>query len=322
MIVTLTPLPDFAPVPRVEVRIADAISWNGGDAFTTGPDVLDGGDAMTDASGFDGGNAFTTVIEVPADATAISLHRVAAGRTMKVRGALSRTFNGGFAVLDYEAPFESAQYLADFLTPTGVVRVPLGSVILPWTGPEASVVVQQPLDPHLNAAVRNLSGSWLTLTRPADGDLVRPQGAAYPSLIASGPRHAAVDVAIDFEVVDRSTAARVWATLGDESAPQLPAWLVRAPNRGLLPPVFFCEVLGLAESDITVAEYAAGNAPESISRFKAQVSEIAPPAPGLVIAALSYDDLDVSFPDYDMRDAAFPSYNDMDSAWEYAGAAG
>jgi hypothetical protein len=53
--------------------------------------------------------------------------------------------------------------------------------------------------------------------------------------------------------------------------------------------------------------------------FWFRVDEVAPPFPGLVVPALSYDDLDLAFASYTLRDSAFATYTLVDRAYAYAG---
>jgi hypothetical protein len=316
VIVSLTPLTDFAPVPRVEIRIEPMLDIDGGDAFTTG-DQLSGGDAVSTGQVVSGGTAETSSVEVPEGTDRITVWRRSEGRAFKVRGAVSRVFAGAAGFLDMEAGFDTTSLyeVECFSGPVSLGRVAIGSTVLPWVGDVNGVLLQQPLDPSLHVLASNMSGSWPQLTRSAAGELVYTQGISAPALVAVGPRRAASGVPIDFGVATDAAAAAVWGTLGTDERPQVPVWLIRT-HQGILPRVFFAGVLELTQVDVN------HRSSGEWSRFQATVDEVAPPAPGLVVSPLSYDDLDASFSSYDEMDAAFASYDDRDSAWEYAGAAG
>ncbi len=319
MIVTLTPRTDFSPVPRIEVAIIDSDSWDGGDASGTGDDSLSGGDAATTGDGYTAGNASTVTVTLPSGTATVTLWRTCQGRRMKVRGVVDRAMSGSLTVLDYEAAINvPSGYEVECYDSAGASlgAVYLAQATLPWVGDSETVVIQQPLDPHLNASVRNMVGSWPSVSRETGGEIVYVEGAAYPRLVGTSPRRGMTDIALDLEAATRAVSASVWATLGTETASQIQVWLIRPTNAGLLPAVFFAYVESLVETDITV-----GIGGE-ISRFTATVTEVSPPAPGLVIDALSYADLDVSFESYTDMDAAYTAYSARDAAFDLAGAAG
>jgi hypothetical protein len=317
VIVSLTPLSDFAPVPRVEIRLTEEVfSWDGGDAGADGPDLLDGGGASSGGGGFDAGTASTVVVDVPAGTDRVTFWRSTEGRPLKVRGGVQRAFSGSAGLLDLEAGFDvpSSYEVECFSGSVSLGRLPLGSVVLPWTGDPDACLVQQPLNPRLNAVVVNLEGSWPAISRSAPGERVYTQGSSYPSVVGFGPRQGITDAAVDFGASTRDVASRVWATLGTQEAPQLPIWLIRT-HQGLLPRVFFGMVDTLQEIDVDLWN-------GGWSRFSSQLTEVAPPAPALVESPLRYSDLAAVFPTYSALKAALPRYSQVTTAFEYAGAAG
>lgn len=317
MIVSLIPHTDFSPVPRVEIRLDDAVDYDGGDAGAPGSEELDGGDPSSSGGTLDGGSPSTVIIDVPEGTETVTVWRYSQGRSIKARGIVDRVFTGEAGYLDLEAGHDvtSAYELECFTDGQSVGRIAIGSLTLPWEADPDGVLIQQPLNPNLAVVAKNLSGSWPTITREAPGELVYTEGAEFPILISSGPRRGVTGVDIDFGVATREDAERVWATLGTPEQRQLPVWLIRS-HHGFLPRVFFCHVRALTEVDINLRHRG------EWTRFQATVDEIAPPAPGLVISPLSYPDLDVTFASYDDMDAAYPSYNARDTAWDLAGAAG
>ena len=307
----------MAPVPRVEVRFDELEVIDGGSPADVGSPVLDGGTPSATGAVLDGGSAAMVSVEVPEGTEQVTVWRRSQGRSFKVRGAVSRPILGLGGVLDHEAGLNvaSSYELECFAGGQLVGRVSLGAVTLPWVGDPNAVLVQQPLNPNLNATVVNLEDSWRTLTREAPGRSVAVEGRGFPRVVASGPRGGVTGVDLDFGAPSRGHAEAVWATLGDEENPQLPVWLVRSPG-GFLPSVFFAQVGALAEEDLDVRNGGGW------SRFRAVVDEVAPPAPGLVVASLTYDDLAAVFPTYEEMAEALPRYSDWSSAWQYAGAAG
>lgn len=317
MIVSLIPHTDFAPVPRVEIRIEELLEYDGGDSGGTGGGELDGGGAGGGMAPLDGGTAATKAVTLPAGTDRVTVWRRSQNRDMKVRGGVDRTFTGTFGMLDLEAGFDvySTYELECWDGGAQLGRVPLGSAVLPWVGDPHGVLIQQPLDPSLHVVASNLVGSWKSMMRDARGELVLPQGASYPALIGGGPREGVKEATVDFGVFTRADAQAMWDTLGTVERPQLQTWLVRS-HHGFLPRVFFCRVGALTEVDVNL------RVGREWSRFQATVDEIQPPAPGLIVAPLSYDDLDVSFASYADMDAAFASYGARDTAWAFAGASG
>ncbi|AXA95466.1 hypothetical protein [Microbacterium sp. PM5] len=317
MIVTLTPRTDFFPVPRVEITLEPLVIYDGGSAGSTGPGSLSGGSAGSTGPLVSGGDASTTPIDLPDGTDAVTLWWRSQGRTDRVRGAISRFFTGAGGFLDLETGFDvpTTYELECFADGVSVGRVSLGTVTLPWVGDPNGVVLQQPLDPSLNATVFNMAGSWPSMTFTADGDAVRTEGQIQPTLIGAGPRQSASDVALDFGVSSDADAARVLATLGTQTQPQVPVWLIRA-HQGFLPRRAFMLVSSLTQVDVN---HRAGG---EWSRFQATGLEVAPPAPALVKPSLRYSDLAAVFGTYTAIGAALPRYSEWSTAWEYAGAAG
>lgn len=285
MTVSFTPVPEMTPVPRVII-------------------------------GFEAADVF-------AGTNRVTLWRIGGGQEMKVRDGVDRSFVSSLSIIDLEAPpVIPVRYEVECWGVSGRLgRVALGTTVLPWTLPSGFVILQQPLDPTLCVLVKNMAGSWPIVRRSAPGEAVHSEGAELPSLVGMGPRRGAEDVPVDFEASDRATAAAVWATLGTRAAPQLQVWLVRSPNPGLLPPVFFAWVKELREVDISVG-VSKGQGGGGVSRFRAVVQEIKPPAPALVVSLLSYDDLDAGYASYTARDAAYASYDEQDRDYSLAGLAG
>ncbi|KTR78008.1 hypothetical protein NS234_04900 [Microbacterium oxydans] len=224
---------------------------------------------------------------------------------------------GSLSLIDYEPPLRgSFTYEAEcWAGSESKGRVSIGTVTSPWVDSPEVVLVQQPLDPNLSLEVLNLSGSWPSLSQEAPGELVFAEGAARGTFVGFGPRRGLSGVQIDFGVSSREQAASLRATLGTERQPQLPIWLIRSTGE-FFPKVVFCVVKTLVEVDIDTAMG------DGWSRFQATVTECEPPAPALVIATLSYSDLDAGYASYTARDAAYASYDAQDRDYSLAGLAG
>lgn len=317
MIATLVPEAGFAPVPHIRIRIDDADSWDGGAPGSSGPSVLNGGNPSTTGSGYDAGSPSSVAVSIPAGTDTVTLWWVSEGRSDLVPGAVRRPLTTAFGHLDVEAGFDvaTAYELECFDGAVSLGRIPIGQTVLPWEGDEDGCLVQQPLNPYLHASVYNLEGSWPSLTWDAPGELVRTQGAVFPSLVGAGPRQASQDVSMNFGAPSREVSDQVRATLGTQADPQLPVWLIRT-HQGILPRRFYGHVKTLKETDLGFT------GDEWWSEFSATVTEVARPAPGLQMSPLSYDDIDVSYASYDEMDAAYASYDVKDTDWSLAGASG
>ena len=316
MIVTLEPRADFAPVPRVEIRFQELTVLDGGGPGDVG-ELLDGGSPLSTGPVLDGGAPAMVSVELPEGTDRVTLWRRCAGRAMKVRGAVSRQFAGSGGFLDLEAGFDvpSLYEVECFSGVDSLGRVPVGSTVLPGPSDPWVTLIQQPLDPSLYAVVEETSANAPEVGRFAGGSAVQVDGRSFPVMVANGPRSGVQGMELSFAVSSRDAAEAVWATLGDEDRPMLPVWLVRS-RHPLLPPVFFCDAFGVQESGVDL--HVGG----SQSVFSLRTSEVAPPAPGLVVPTLTYDDLAAVFPTYEEMAAALPTYPEWESAWEYAGAAG
>jgi hypothetical protein len=317
VIVTLTPHIDFDPVPRVDISLTELVSYDGGTPGSTSGS-LDGGSPGGTGLDADGGTPAMVAAELPAGTDRVTFWRESAGRKLKVRGGVNRVFSGEFGMQDLEPAargIPSTYEVECFQGSVSLGVVAIGSATVGRPGALYESVLQQPLNPNLNVLIEELDVSVPAITRQAPGEVVYTEGNPYPSLIGFGPRRGLEGVEVAFAAPTREFAASVWATLGTVDAPQMPVWLIRS-SHPLLPPVFFCEVLSLQEQDVNM--FVGGTE----SRFVATVTEVAPPAPGLIVSPLSYDDLDFAYESYTARDAAYPSYTAQDSDYSLAGAAG
>lgn len=323
MISLLIPRPELAPVPRMELRLASLDIVDGGGASGGTSSTLDGGGPATTGEESDGGSPALNIVTIPDGTDRVTVLRTVDGITHKVQGAVDRAYSGSLSVLDYAAPPNaSSTYEIDcYGGDVSLGRVNAGSTFLPWVGRAGDVIVQNPFNPNLNAVVRNMAGSWQQISRDAPGDAVWSEGESLPTLVGFGPQRGVDALAVDFEAADRATAAKVWATLGTKESPQLRVWLIRSPNPGLMPKVFYGHVGPLAEMDRTVGR-SKGARGGGVSRFRASLQETKQPAPALMVPSLRYSDLAAAFGTYSGIADALPRYQDWASAWEYAGAAG
>ncbi|MFL2001431.1 hypothetical protein [Microbacterium sp. A1-JK] len=324
MIASLIPHPELAPVPRVEIRLSDLDVYDGGSPSSAGADNLDGGGPGGTGTEADGGPSALTVVDIPDGTDHITVWRTVDGVAHKVQGAVERPYSGALGVLDHGAPPNALSAYELECTANGEPngRVPLGSTTLGADLAAEQVIIQQPFNPNLNAIVRNMSGSWPAIVREAPGESIFTEGNSLPLFVGFGPLSGVQALEIDFEAEDRAAAARVWATLGTPANPQLPIWLIRAPNAGLMPRVFYGRVTNLQEIDVTVG-ISDGTDGGGISRFRATLQQVHQPNPALVVPSLTYPDLAAALGGtYTGIAAVLPRYSDWATAWEYSGAAG
>ncbi|WP_323985883.1 hypothetical protein [Microbacterium plantarum] len=237
---------------------------------------------------------------------------------------MDRPYAGAASAMDFAAPPDAtSSYECEFTSqgyPVG--NVPLGTVFLPWSGPDKHVLIQNPLNPSLSALAKNMAGSWPEISRTAPGADVFVEADDLPVFVGGGPLTGIEALAVDFQVPDRQTAARVWATLGTKEQPQVPVWLVRSPNPGLMPRVFYGRVSSLQELDRTVGR-SRGAGGGGSSRFRATLIETRQPTPGIIAPSLRYSDLAAALGGtYSGIADVLPRYSEWASAWEYSGAAG
>lgn len=271
---SLTPLPDYNPVPRVEIE-------------------LEAGDVPV-------GTAFITIIAT------------IEGRAFEVRGAIEQGWAGADSFLDMEAAFgvPIAYTLVTMdVNKTVLARTSLGTTQVDCT----DTLIQQPLNPQLNAIVARLAATGGEVRRGVDADTRYPEGFALPVVTARSPRRGITGLNLDLLVESGTMADALWSTLGTQDAPELPVWLVRTPPPHRIPRVLFCYVPELVEVDLSWGR--------NLARFTATVDEVQPPAPGLIVPLLEYADLDAAYATYADRDAAYDTYAEGDADWSLAGLA-
>lgn len=274
---SLTPHTDMVPVPRVEV-------------------VVDPGDLL------------------PGTASITIRHR-GDGREFFVRGAIDRSGVATVVAFDYEAPFRvEAVYEVLCFSSAGDY---IGAVLIGSTTVECDLtVIQQPLDPKLNAVVRRLRATAETVSREARAELVDIEGEALPSLVGTGPRRGVSGLLLDLFVDSHEMADRLQATLGTYAQPQPQVWLVRTPPPMRIPRVLYCHVPALTEVEVN------NHLGMSSIRFQATVTEVPQPAPGVSPAVLRYSDVEALYADYSDVEAVYTLYSDIQRDSSLIGAAG
>lgn len=315
MIASLIPRLDFSPVPRIEVRIGDDIVGGGeGDGFPVD-------DIFTDV--FPGEPTSSVTVTIPGGTDAVTVWRIVDGLSYKVQGVVRRSWTGSLGVVDHGAPpnADSAYELECFASGSSLGRIPLGTTFLGSSLGPSKIIIQQPFNPNLHAVMTNMAGSWPEIGYGFPGEGVEVEGEGLPSFVGFGPMRTGT-VEVDLEAEDRDTAKRLMAVFGTEQLPQIPVWLIRSPNPGLLPKVFYGRVVSLREIDITVGR-SKGLGGGGVSRFRATLQQVKQPNPGVVVPALTYSDLVAALgATYPSITSTLTRYSEWSTAWEYSGAAG
>ncbi|MBP1241748.1 hypothetical protein ABID92_000424 [Frigoribacterium sp. PvP120] len=300
--------------------------------------VIDGGNAASVFdSTLDGGNAasvFTnvelvprldrapvervevTVTEILPDAVYVDIYRLAEGRSMLVRGGVRVYAVGGVTVVDFEAPFGvPITYRAEMFADQA------GTASLGFTGSAdtfldvTSTCVHQPLNPELAVWPIRLQATAEDVTRSTPGELVYTEGASVGTWVGQ-TRRGIEGLTFDLMTATQEEANTFQAMLGGYGLSNVAVLCIRTPPPMRIPRVFFGTVPELHELDVDVAN--GGTA----VRFQFVSDEAQPPAPGLVTAILSRDDIDAAYPTREARAAAYLTRLDRDRDYSLAGLAG
>jgi hypothetical protein len=298
-------------------------------------DVVDGGNATsTYTDVLDGGNAFTvypnpptlvvvaemapvphveiTVEGILDGAVTATLYRITDERTMRVRGLVNVPAAGGFGGIDTEVPFhQTVTYRAEFFNADGL-SLGFGdseSTFVDYYG----TVIHQPLDPARAVDPILAQGAAKTLSRPFDGDTIRPIGRSVPVYIGNG-RSGLSDVVLDSITLTDQQAASMQSVFGGyDGDEQFPIICFRSSLPTGLPGVLFAVI-----PKPTAEPYAAYGDSAVIWRITGQ--EVAPPVEGVVRPLLTYDDLENAYATYAEIETAYLTYLDAETDFDLAGA--
>jgi hypothetical protein len=300
--------------------------------------VIDGGNAASVFdSTLDGGNASSvytnvevivrldrapvervevTVTEILPDATYVDIYRLAEGRSYLVRGGVKVYAVGGVTVVDFEAPFGiPITYRAEMFADQD------GTTSLGFTGSSdafldvGTTCVHQPLNPELAVWPTRLQSTAADISRTTPGELVYTEGASVGTWIGQD-RRGIEGLTFDFLTRTLDEARTFQAMLGGYGTSSVAVLCIRTPPPMRIPRVFFGTVAELHEVSVDVA-----NGGEAV-QFQFVSDEAQPPAPGLVTAILSRDDIDAAYPTREARAAAYLTRLDRDRDYSLAGLAG
>ena len=243
----------------------------------------------------------------------IDVDRYADNRRMPVRGGAGVYAVDGASIIDPEPGFRiPVTYRAEMFDAAGVSLGFTDGASLYID--ESRTWITQPLNPELGVAVIVREKAAGQLVRPIPGEMVYPEGSAVGHWIG-GTRLGLQKVNLDVHTETFEQAAMMQAIWGTYEIDQLPVVCVRTPPPIRLPRTLFVAIPEPAEVARNVH---AGF--ENIDWLLVG-DEAAPPAPGLVVPFLTYDDLDAAYVSYDERDAAYATYLDQDRDYSLAGLA-
>lgn len=249
--------------------------------------------------------------DLAATAQTITVYRSAEGRTMPVRGGVDLYAVGGAPVLDQEVPFGiPVAYFAEQFDSTGASLGNTPSVSV--TIDTADAWVSQPLNPALALQVRVRVPSTATLGWESPGDTLWTQGGSVGRVI-NGQRSGLKSVSLLLRLLQPSDAATFDSMFGTYDTTYPAVLCIRTPPNVPLPPVLFfgCRTPKRLTSGAN-----------KLVQYQLDGDEVAPPAPGLVIPALSRDDIDTAYPTRAARAAAYTSRLERDTDYTLTGLAG
>jgi hypothetical protein len=295
---------------------------DGGNATSTFTDTLDGGDAFTVYPNPPTLVAVADMAPVPhveitvegilAGAVTATLYRVTDERTMRVRGLVNVPAAGGFGGIDTEVPFQqTVTYRAEFFDADGLT---LGFGDSGSTGVDyVGTVIHQPLDPARSVDPILAQGAVKTLSRPFDGDTIRPIGRSVPVYIGTG-RGGLTDLILDSITLTDAQAAAMQSVFGGyDGDEQFPVICFRSSLPTGLPGVLFAVV-----QKPTAEPYAAYG--DSAVMWRLTGQEVAPPAEGVVRPLLTYEDLENAYSSYSEIESTYLTYLDAETDFDLAGA--
>ena len=247
----------------------------------------------------------------------VTLLRTAEGRTMAVRGGVRVPTTGGVvAVMDFECPFRTdTVYKGEMFSPLGVSLgfTPTVTTMLRvydyW--------IQQPLDPSLSVRLDLDISTADKLSRKARGEVVYAQNAMLGRYIG-GTNRGLQGVSIATATQNATDTAMMRSIFGTYDRPQLPVVLVRSPPGILnIPRVLFLAVPDPLEIDFTV------RLGGEVTDWLLEGDEVIPPAPGLIVPVLTWDDLAAAYPEgWSSLPAVYADWIEASTDYTIAGAAG
>ncbi|WP_382307274.1 hypothetical protein [Herbiconiux sp. UC225_62] len=242
----------------------------------------------------------------PVGAATVTVSRTSEGRTFKVRGMVDLDVNSELTRRDYEAPFDREMtYLAQYFDGGGnaVGYSEQASVRLPALT-RGTAWWHNPLDPE--SAVRVMMGpnAASELTREIESELLRVRNRSVGVMIG-GVRQGLTKIPLDCITLTPGESARFDALFGGYDRIVTGVVCIRPSGVIPLPGVLFANV-----SAPTQQPYNRKQRVDPSSDWPLVGDEVAPPAPAIVRALLTYQDFEDFYSSYAEFEAAYPSYQE------------
>lgn len=249
---------------------------------------------------------------LPAGTASVTVWRIAAGREMRVRGAVKAATAGQLTRVDYEVPFGvPVAYRAECFNSSGVRLSYTDQATV--TVNVAGLWVHNPLDPQGAVACDFRDRALEKIQAPNDGNLLRVPGQRAGVFLA-GTQQGVTDVDLSIAVDSIADRDAVLEMLG-RGAKNLPPILCfrfgAEINRGL-PRPFYAVTPDYSMQDVDVL-YGG-----STTHFEGGGSEVEPPVPGLFVPLLTYGDLKRAYATYGALKADNLTYGAVNRRYDKA----
>lgn len=254
------------------------------------------------------------VDDLPPAVNALTLSRTAENRTEDVRGAIRVSVSSGFSRPDFTAPFGVPSIYR--------ARMYVGTVDVGWTDTVTAQLdsedcwVHNPLDPTGAVLIDIADSSGRALTRPTTGEVFYPENRSLGVLV-SGRRRGLEGVEMFFSTTSVEVAAKFEAMLGgyNDDDQTIPILCIRTPPWIDIPRTFYAWIQALTKKPINV--HMGG----TLREWEGSGDEMAPPAPGLVVALLTRDDISAYYATRNALSAAYATRTAIDRDYSKAGTA-
>jgi hypothetical protein len=231
----------------------------------------------------------------------ITVWRRSDGRLWRVRGAINIQASGGVSVTDFEAPFNvQSEYFAEMFAADGRKINRTESTVATLRCND--MVWHNPLDPKTYVVVDWTDTALREVSRPQSGVVHRAQGRSVGVLVADGVRQGVTGVSLDITIDNAEMNRRFTAMFTGYDVDVLPITCIRHPGPMNFPRTFFASILDPREVALTV-QYGG-----SLTQWKIDSDEVAPPAEGRIIPLLTYADFNAFFATYAEFNAYYPTY--------------
>lgn len=272
---------------------------------------------INDLSGSEAPKVEVLVTGLPSDVARITAYRLSGGVEEQVSGIIDAPVAGAGSWVDFEVPAQRATYRLEMFDTS---NVSLGfsepaSIELGFSG----VWMHNPLVPTGAVRVQLTPEAARMMSRPVNGEMVRPKGRRVGAMILTGPRLGLQDVDFSVFAKDLRTADRIQAFLG---GPEVAGNAVICIRVGVdysqirVRSPLFLGVSDIPEEDRDL-RYGGTKTVQHI-----QGSEAARPAPGIFIPLLRRMDVNAFYATRAAFNAAYLTRLDANRDYSLAGFAG